>query len=66
SVEQSTPTPTDALNATAEFVVPGFGTPLPLYGWLGMLLPMLNNPYIQESLRFFFLGSVLETGRRIF
>ncbi|KAG8946877.1 hypothetical protein FRC04_011304 [Tulasnella sp. 424] len=66
SAEQSTPTPTPALNATAEFVVPGFGTPLPLYGWLGMLLPMLNNPYIQESLRFFFLGSVLETGRRLF
>lgn len=37
-----------------------------LIGWLSFLLPMLNSPYVQESLRFFFLGSVLETGRRIF
>ncbi|KAG8894661.1 hypothetical protein FRB99_001068, partial [Tulasnella sp. 403] len=37
-----------------------------LYSWVSLLLPFLNNPYIFESLRFFFLGSVLETGRRIF
>ncbi|KAG8880586.1 hypothetical protein FRB97_000681 [Tulasnella sp. 331] len=37
-----------------------------LFSWLSFLLPMLNSPYVQDSLRFFFLGSVLETGRRLF
>ena len=38
-----------------------------LYGWLSFLIPLINSsPWIQDSLRFFLLGSVLETGRRLF
>lgn len=52
----------NALGVDAEGVAPSHW----FWGWLSLLLPILNSPYIQESIRFFFLGSVLETGRRIF
>ncbi|KAG8946876.1 hypothetical protein FRC04_011303 [Tulasnella sp. 424] len=57
-----TPTFTDTANG---FASPRYIPPFQLYGWLSMLFPILQNPYIVESLRFFFLGSVLETCRRI-
>ncbi|KAG9035195.1 hypothetical protein FRB95_011929 [Tulasnella sp. JGI-2019a] len=56
-----------AFNATGSTLLEAAQKSAPwLIGWISIFLPMLNSPYVQESLRFFFLGTVLETGRRIF
>ncbi|KAG9007066.1 hypothetical protein FRB90_009571, partial [Tulasnella sp. 427] len=67
-MDSTLPTPTSppspTFNATL-YDSTSSGVPFPLYGWLSVLFPMLRNPYILESLRLFFFGSVLETCRRI-
>ncbi|KAG8897618.1 hypothetical protein FRC01_011247, partial [Tulasnella sp. 417] len=65
TIETPSPTP-QAFNATSPgFMMMHYASPFPLYGWLSILFPILRNPYIVESLRLFFFGSVLETCRRI-
>ncbi|KAG9051333.1 hypothetical protein FS837_009600 [Tulasnella sp. UAMH 9824] len=51
------------INATDQDVLPTIATALP--NLVKTMEPVLSNSYLQSSLNFFFFGTVLETGRRL-
>lgn len=50
-------------NATDQEVLPTIATAIP--NLVKTMEPVLSNSYLQSSLNFFFFGTVLETGRRL-